>query len=1227
MRVNARDLEQRFGGNGDEFEAFIHDLIRAAARTSGISQNHIHWDSRTNAPDGGRDIIVEEGDPLGPGRFIPELPSLWSIKSGADGVDPNKLRKEVLLQDHPKVREALTAGWKFIWCAVHAAGHDQREAMGRAADEIAQNLGVSRDLIDFRWQDRLVEEANRCPNVIAVHLPDVDQRWPGVRTLREWKHDQLLQNAWADFGGRPGLVERVTAHLLGRGEPNVLHVAGLSGIGKTRAVFEACRRHDELHGVFYLARADLDLRLERAFRETESLLVVVDEVRLDEIERVASLFSDCADRVRIVTIGPAGRQRAVARPGIEVVPEPETDEDVLAVIRVPGAGLSPEVLQSIAARSGHDLRLALWLVRASLREPDLRTLPIADLDGVWARLMRLFPVEISNPTEYRQRYEALTVAVDVGYNAEFRQELQVLAQHLELTAGELLDCLNVAADCGLGLRLDRFFEAGPRALPVALFVQLFRRRLRDRLPELMRAMSPRLLKRFMERCQECPDDVREEVAAGVGGVFLTWLGGADVTALAGREASRVFQAWAEFDPGRGLKWLRREVERATPDQLRALDGDPDGSGGWRGRRQLVWLCQHLACFREHFDDCEAVLFQLARHETERVLNNSTGIWQSLFWPVLAQTEVPFGERFRVLLSRLGGVARADVRLVLGAATGALAPNLGGMPAAPRVVGGRVVPQSWSPGTHRQWRELREQAAADLLDAIGTFPAGVREEAQRQVIAHLRLFRELGLVDKARQLLAARGLTPELRRELVLQLERLIDFHEHIPRTEGAPTHPAPADLERWRVQDLTARGYHEHAREGRNDSAYETAAGELLAAPETLRGLQTWLDSDAAKGAGALGFNVGRRDDDKRAAGLVREWLAAGLCRAFAIGYMNGIANGAGGLPQAWADYLDSLAETNPELAVAATSTADVGPRGFERIIGAVDRLQAPASRVLRVFGYGPWYRELTLAQQVRVLEVLVRLAESGDRLAAGIGVDVIAFWRHRRTEPLEVPLIEPAFRLADLADGAEQADIYDWHSTLRLLCPHDPARVAQILVKVMTGPSHPWRLDDGNVGVLAEAGALAPDRVMEVIGRAILDRDRQTIFGVDDYQGLFESISLEAVRRWVAAFGSEHLHWLARHFPSPRLDAAGAVEVPPSTEWLFTECVSNQKAFEWFLMGRNRGAGVWLGDQTAQKRAEMAPFLTHPLPRVREWAEYQVGSVEREAEFFRRCDEEDERL
>jgi hypothetical protein len=149
----------------------------------------------------------------------------------------------------------------------------------------------------------------------------------------------------------------------------------------------------------------------------------------------------------------------------------------------------------------------------------------------------------------------------------------------------------------------------------------------------------------------------------------------------------------------------------------------------------------------------------------------------------------------------------------------------------------------------------------------------------------------------------------------------------------------------------------------------------------------------------------------------------------------------------------------------------------------------------------------------------------------------------------------------------------------------------------------------------------------MGVIGRALLDPDRRGIFGAAVYTGLFDAIGVNNVRRWVDTHGSEYLRWIARHFASPHVDDQGQVGVPPLTEWLFTNREDDQRAFEWFLMGRHSGAKVWTGDQTAETRAEMEPYLQHPLRRVREWAEYEIRSAEHEADWFRQRDEEGERL
>ena len=306
--------------------------------------------------------------------------------------------------------------------------------------------------------------------------------------------------------------------------------------------------------------------------------------------------------------------------------------------------------------------------------------------------------------------------------------------------------------------------------------------------------------------------------------------------------------------------------------------------------------------------------------------------------------------------------------------------------------------------------------------------------------------------------------------------------------------------------------------------------------PDVFHGLAEWFESTAAKGVGALGFCAGKRDTADRLAGAVHAWLIADRCRSVAYGYVNGIAARGSGLPERWVALLDDLATSNAEPAVLITSTADVGSRGFERIIRSLDHLSPPTSRFLQLFGYGGWHGELTVEQQRRVLEVLVRLAEGGDVQAPGVGMNLISFWWHGRTPPLDKALAPSAIRLAVLAPSTAHIDNdYHWQQTLRLLCPHEPVQVAAVVVGVLTGPINSWRFDEETVAVLRESARLAPERVMEVIGGAILDRERRSAFGVHVYHGLFEAIGVDAVKRWVDMHGRENLRWIARHLASPR--------------------------------------------------------------------------------------------
>lgn len=204
---------------------------------------------------------------------------------------------------------------------------------------------------------------------------------------------------------------------------------------------------------------------------------------------------------------------------------------------------------------------------------------------------------------------------------------------------------------------------------------------------------------------------------------------------------------------------------------------------------------------------------------------------------------------------------------------------------------------------------------------------------------------------------------------------------------------------------------------------------------------------------------------------------------------------------------------------------------------------------------------------------------------------------------------------------------MYHWQWVLRRLAAHDPARVADLVVEQVAGGDHPWRLDDGHAEVLVAAARQAPAVVMAVIGRAILNPATRMVFSVDVLHGVFEAVGVDAVRGWVDEHGPDTLRWIARHLASPSVGPGGEVVVPPVTRRLFTDREGDQEAFESFLSGRHSGAFFSPDDLASQTREAMAPFLAHPLRRVREWAEDEVRFAERHQAWLHEGDLEDDRI
>lgn len=1255
MLVVPEDLRELAEESGSRFQRFVTALVLNEATAAGLNPIDIDADYRTSHPDGGCDIFVAKGQSRSTISLIPLEPSIWSIKAGTNGINPNKLASELQAKSHPRLRQHLKDGHVFFWCALEPAGQNERQAMRIKADKVAKKIGVEPTLIRFVWNDHLATVVNRYPNLFAELLPHLYEVIRPMATLEQWKVESPdkkgLSVPFVNIPGSHELQERIKTHLLGTSGESVFHIAGLSGIGKTRTTIEACLATAELSNTLYIGSfAEVRKELWRRLHEPSvHIRLIIDEVPLEQLTGLQERFATSGDRIRIVSIGPAPRGQARRQRDLllQQLEPPNEATGVLPIVEAAAPDLTSDVRRSIAHYSSHDLRLALLLVDATRRNGEFSTAPLRDFADVWKRIVSLFPEQIRDAGRFQALYELLTLAIDIGHSGEHRAELKLLASFFSQSESDIDGAIRDASECGLGDRLQSFFEAKPTALAIWLFQERLWPLLSPRLDEFVKAKpSPRLFRRFLERCQETASPFREEVESQVGAFFLKLLGNPQLQVLSEREASRIFQTWAEFDPERGLEWLEHAVVHASNDQLRQFSGDPDGSGGWRGRRQIVWLCEHLACFSEHFDACERMLFRLAQVETEdRIANNSTNTWREMFLPLFANTQVPFQQRLGILDQRLRAATMETIDLVLSAFFGAIERFLSRMVPL-RIVGGRIVPDQWKPRTSAELELCRLSAAKTVLATIPALHGDVQTLAVRSVVNSIAKFLAYETVDELRAAITPHLDDESLKRQLLSKLEEWLSWQE---RDAGTPSRPGWYQaVRRWRddltpttlaerLRDLTSRDYwsvyrvtRRRVAEADPDSVYAELARELLQQPGVVREAAEWFGSPEAMSAPILFLHVGLQDSESKVLPTILAWLQTGFAVNLVANYLRGVWQRAADLPTRAIDSIDDAAKTRPAEAIHITILADPSNRGLARLMANISRLESSQRAMLRQLSVEPWKSILDTTAKKMLLQQFCEWADSGDRHSVPVAIDIFGMWRHGTTSVIPQDLVPVLIRLAELSsEGDEGADDHGWKEVMEALAPVAPHKAAELLADEITNvENHRYHRAQYAQEVFTSLAKEHPEIAMEAIGKWVLDGRRGVYFRLFEFRGLFDAIGLETVRPWVEKHGTVAAIGIARHVCGPSVEH-GVANIPALADWLLSTYQHVPDVFNEFAMGRH--SGEMRSGHARDREAGLEQLLSHfegnPKQWVRKWIDFERENHRREVEWHDQRDEEDSRL
>ncbi len=382
-------------------------------------------------------------------------------------------------------------------------------------------------------------------------------------------------------------------------------------------------------------------------------------------------------------------------------------------------------------------------------------------------------------------------------------------------------------------------------------------------------------------------------------------------------------------------------------------------------------------------------------------------------------------------------------------------------------------------------------------------------------------------------------------------------------------------------------------------------AEELIGDPGKLEAVLPYLNSAAAASASQLGDAVARLDRE----GFYLDRILGAASKSgfygFAGGYFGRLwmahPEHAGRLIR----WLDQMEADTPELAYSLGLSAP----GINR----------PLERTLRMIGDGKisvhslrnfvFLDQMSSGELKKVLDVLV---QAGDPQSLFIAVDFIGHWFDRGRLDSEPETLAAIWSVLKASAPIEDRADYWWVRLVQRLAKTDPDQASDVAILAMTGED--LEKENGAWSVLHTVAEAQPDIVMQKVGLVLLDPDREWRLRAARGSGLFQSLPLESVQRWLATAGIEGARSIAHHLEPPSVDGEGRPVVPPLTEFVLARWGHDERVFSRFAASTHH-MQMYGGDiaTTHKREAEHArPFLSHPIPAIRLWAEYEVARGER---------------
>lgn len=1056
--------------------------------------------------------------------------------------------------------------------------------------------------------------------------------FPSMRSISARQKEHSDYAVWTNTEGSKNLLADIQDFLLSplsSKEGRALLLCGFSGIGKTRTVLQACAENSALSNVLFFDgfgafNSAFESKLSTYVQTVsdEPVYLIVDDIEIDQwlnFERIAKQYSN----IRAIAIAEMGEVDSRSDlPLMRMIPHGE--EDVIQIILNVHPTMNKEDARAIHKLSDNDLRFALLIASAYERAESRSAWEIQRLSSGDPSVGQIVDKIMNNVVDpsHVQAVKILSLFVNCGYNSGPLVELKFLAKYFRISELVLVRAIEFCADHHLGIKRGSYFELSPRAWARLLFSKYHVELICDYPAFLDQIPTNDMRKQFFLRAHECGQKVWEEVRGALVPWFRGKYGNAELAVFPrtlGGESVRLSEGdpeeimtYVEFVPEDGLLWMKHLIDN-TDDALL------DKFSGFSGRRAFVWTCEHLACFQEYFDICEQILFRLSQHESEYgISNNSRGVWSELFGLWIANTEKPFKDRFRLLMRRMCDHKDGqDTSMFDAAIAAALAWSCTRL-LPPKMVGGRLTPESWATSHIRRqddFSETQKWLLSTLQSSFGALPRVMRKIVFDRLKQRIYEYTAGGFSQEYRQALEVYAPEPEQRMDIVVAIDAQFERQKILQGQQwkdDLENTPWATFMAQWReslaTSDFTSRlkvtlSKNIYTQKEKRLAEIAQLAKELVAENDPASMLEQLLLLSGLDSYALVRFAcmVGEADTAHRLLPVIRRKFLEGN-DSFPENYLCGVCDREQGLPEFVRVILNSAVHSNPKGVLHISIVYDVSDEGRKRVCALLKK--SIVDNFVLGFSEERWTNILSLEQMEDILSLLLE-TKTNDGIYGYFYIGR-EWLRSAPGSNLEDFLFQ---RTADLPIELLQRFSYQFIPLMEQM-PERLLRECLLLVVRSIDYSTWIKYQTDQVRFIQKyADGLYAKDIAYAVCDCIKGQFNRMRY-VPSYALLVSLLPAELVLQWIEIDELDRVEIIAYHLPAPSLKK---FFIPEVTLLILEQYGENERAFHRFLSGIHAYEAYTLDDvvENSEKTfAILALYEDHPLMAIRRWAEFEKKRV-----------------